>query len=155
MELLQKEIFSNLEQRIEERKYVIDQIESFKVEFERNKPITLAIPFWVLVISKKEGDEVEVFPPMEIKRPAEPPVSDRKYVDFTVPIMQSLEMSAKYLNKDDILSQVKRTSVLNREIGKDVEKALNGLVEDGLVAEKYATRIKEYYGMAKETTEVN
>ncbi|ADI31624.1 hypothetical protein [Staphylothermus hellenicus] len=143
---LQSSIFSVLDDRIKERSKVLQQIGSFKINIDMQKPTSIYIPFWIIIVKRKKGPETIIFPPLKIIHPSETSKSRWKFVEFTAPLSNALEKFTDYLKTDWIINEAKTASILGK-IDHQVASEIDRLVSRGFFGQGYADRIKKYYGL--------
>ena len=145
------EITSSLASRRDERRGLLDQIESFKIPVEIPAATIVHVPFWLRTLESGNYEQAEIFPPMSIRRLREPAKSSRNCVDATVHLSSSLtDIASSVVNSRGVIHE-HVTLPLEDSKAAGVAVELDKLVSEQVITEKYSIRVKRYFNIQPET----
>jgi len=148
---IQREISS----RIDELNQVLGHIHNLKSSITIDRPVTIHIPFWILHLARGSEKHIHVFTPSQIEKGnvsggnwLKEKMGATQYLSALKPISTELAPLALAL-----LARSDRATLLQESIQMPFAQEesgilaghLDGLAREGLISERYATRVAKFW----------
>ena len=148
---IQREISS----RIDDLNQVLGHINGLKTGIAQDRPVEIHIPFWILHLSGRAEKHIHVFTPSQIEEGnvsrsnwLKEKMGAAQYLDAIKPISTALAPLARALlargDRATLLQESIRIPFAQEESGV-LAGQLDDLVREGLISERYATRVSKFW----------
>jgi hypothetical protein len=149
-------IQGELSSRIDDLNQVLGHIHNLKTGIAIDRPVEMHIPFWIVNLSGRYDNHVHVFTPSQIKSRGYVPsnwlkekMGATQYLDNIQPISRALiPMALSLLARSDNTTLLQESIQIPfaPEDSGILAGQLDELVRDGLITERYATRVATFWG---------